>query len=58
MEDSSNMDTIPHIEETPMIFYEDMTTNSPHSSFLSSRFYRDLRESFKGEGFWVLGRGV
>ena len=58
MEESSRMDIISHIEETPMILYEETPTNSPPSSFLTSSFHGDLREPSQKEGFWILGRGV
>ena len=37
-----------------MIFDEEKTTNIPPSSFLTSSFHGDLRESSKGQGLWVL----
>ena len=48
MEEGSSMDTIPHIEETPLTLMNKLATKSP---FLSSIFQGDLRKSFKREGF-------
>ena len=35
MEEGSRMDTIPHIEEIPMIFDKEIPTNNPPSSLLT-----------------------
>ena len=51
------MNNIPHIEETPMKFNKEMSTYNPPSTFLTS-YYVELKETSKGEGFWVLGYEV
>lgn len=58
MEECSRMDTIPHLEQTPMIIYEETTTKGPPFLFLSCIFNGDLRESSIREGFLVLGKEV
>ena len=58
MEVSSRIDTIPNIEETPMNFDKETTTNILPISFCTSSIQGDLRGSSKGERFWVLGNEV
>ena len=58
MEKSLRMTHISQIEETPLIFYEETSTNIPSSSFLTSIFYGVLERDFLDRKFWVLGNEV
>ena len=63
MEESERKDTIPQIEETPIILIKISTTNRTPNSFIPSSFYRVLKRVLRErererERFWVLGNEV